>query len=320
MTARRLASRAAKLAMYLVVFGFLGYQLWRVRHGLLSSVRTIGLANVTLAGLLAGIGGVPGMLGWWLLLSSLGTRLRLPTALRLYFVAGLTRYVPGGVWPTVAHAAAARPLREPPARLASAFLASQALAVVAGLVIGLLALPRLIAGNPLWWLLLPVLLAALVPLAFPQLLAPLITRAARLLRRGTGPVTLPGPRVLFAATGLMALGWLISGAHVTVLAMALGAHPGPAIAVGIGGFALSVVASVATIVLPAGLGARELVLGATLATVVTGPSLVAVVALSRVIITVVDLLSTAIVLSVLSLFTKAFTTVPSRREEPSHEA
>ena len=40
MTARRLASRAAKLAMYLVVFGFLGYQLWRVRHGLLSSVRT----------------------------------------------------------------------------------------------------------------------------------------------------------------------------------------------------------------------------------------------------------------------------------------
>ena len=40
--------------------------------------------------------------------------------------------------------------------------------------------------------------------------------------------------------------------------------------------------------MPGGLGARELVLGLTLATLLTGPALVTVVALSRILVTVTD--------------------------------
>jgi hypothetical protein len=73
-----------------------------------------------------------------------------------------------------------------------------------------------------------------------------------------------------------------------------------ALTVGVGGFALSTVAGIFTLVMPSGLGAREAVLGLTVATLFTGPGLVTLVALSRVLITVADVVSTAAVLAVLS--------------------
>jgi uncharacterized membrane protein YbhN (UPF0104 family) len=305
MSGRRFVSTALRTGGMLTVLGFLGWRVWRVRYGLGTSLRTVGLGTALFAGALALVGGVPGMFGWRMVLSGLGTRLELPVALRVYFLAGLTRYLPGGVWPAVAHAALARTLRQPPGRLAGAFLASQALAVVAGLAVGLLALPRLVATNPAWWLLVPAAAATLVPLAHPRLLAAPLAVVQRILRRGDHPVTLPDRRTLFAATGLMALGWLVSGAHVAVLAVALGAPLGQAATIGIGGFALSVVAGVVTIVMPSGLGPREVVLGLTLATLLTGSELVTVVALSRVLITVGDLLVSGAVLATLAVSSRA---------------
>jgi uncharacterized membrane protein YbhN (UPF0104 family) len=115
---------------------------------------------------------------------------------------------------------------------------------------------------------------------------------------------LPDRRTLAVATGWMVIGWLISGTHIAVLAVALGADAGQALTIGIGGFALSVVAGVATLVLPTGFGAREVVLGLTLATLVSGPALVTVVALSRVLITVIDLVTTLLVLGTLALLAR----------------
>ncbi|WP_214414364.1 lysylphosphatidylglycerol synthase domain-containing protein [Sphaerisporangium fuscum] len=297
---RRRLSAVLRTAACLAVLALLGYQVWRVRHGLGDSLRLVGWSNVLLATALTVAGGVPGFFGWRMLLAGLGTRLPLPVAVRVFFVAGLTRYLPGGVWPAVAHAAQARPLGEPPARLAGAFVASQGLGVVAGFAVGLVALPRLAASSPVWWALLPVLAAALVPLAAPRSLGRLLGLAQRILRRGHRPPDLPGRRTLLAVTGLMAIGWLVSGAHVTVLAVALGAPPLAAATVGVGGFALSTVAGIFTLVMPSGLGAREAVLGLTVATLLSGPGLVTLVALSRVLITVADLASTVVVLAVLA--------------------
>ncbi|WP_170990867.1 lysylphosphatidylglycerol synthase domain-containing protein [Herbidospora galbida] len=289
-------------AAVVLVLAFLGWQLWRVRHGVGDSLRQVGWSTAILAAVLASIGGLPGFFGWRMLLAGLGTRLSLPVAARVFFLAGITRYLPGGVWPAVAHAAMARPLGAPAARLAGAFVASQGLGVVAGLVVGLVALPWLVAADPLWWALLPLLGAALLPLLAPGLFGRLLGTAQRILRRGEGrPVVLPDRRTLLAVTGLMTLGWLISGLHVGLLAVALGAPPGGALSVGIGGFALSTVAGIFTLVMPSGLGPREVVLGLTLATLLTGPGLITLVALSRVLITVVDVVSTAVVLGVLTL-------------------
>ncbi|MET7424827.1 hypothetical protein [Dactylosporangium sp. NPDC005555] len=298
-----------RIAAYVLVVLFLGSQLWLARHGLADGVRRVGLGNAVLAAVLAGVGGLPGMFGWRVLLSGLGTRLPTREALRVYFLAGLARYIPGGVWPAVAHASMGAALGEPPARLAAAFLASQGLAVVAGLLVGLLALPALVAVSPLWWLLLPVLAAAVIPVVAPGTLRVPLILGARLLRRDT-TLQLPGRAALSKATALMALGWLISGTHVAVLAVALGADPLDALTVGVGGFALSVVAGVVALVLPSGLGVRELVLGLTLATLITGPALVIVVALSRILITVVDALSTLVVLAAIGVIRPARVRAP----------
>ncbi|GAA3815610.1 hypothetical protein GCM10022226_40460 [Sphaerisporangium flaviroseum] len=322
-----------RAACYLVVLGFLGYQMWRVRHGLGASLRLVGWGNALLAGVLAAVGGVPGFFGWRMLLAAMGTRLTHAAALRVFFLAGLTRYLPGGVWPAVAHAASARALGEPPARLAGAFVASQGLGVISGLAVGLLALPWLVAADAIWWALLPVLAAALVPLAAPRLLSGLLSLAQRVLRRDSPPTTppkhpptqperppaqpgrasdlagrsfvLPGRRVLFVVTGVMALGWLVSGTHIAVLAIALGAPPGGAMTVGIGGFALAAVAGIFTLVMPSGLGGRELVLGLTLATQLSGSGLVTLVALSRVLITVGEMASAVAVLGLLAWIGRA---------------
>ncbi len=130
----------------------------------------------------------------------------------------------------------------------------------------------------------------------PHLLGKLLGLAQRILRRGGPPITLPGWRTLLAVAGLMTVGWLITGMHIVVLAVALGANPAGALTVGIGGFALSVVAGLFTVVMPGGLGVREVVLALTLASLLTGPGLITLIALSRVLTTAADLVSTAAVL------------------------
>jgi uncharacterized membrane protein YbhN (UPF0104 family) len=276
--------RVLKVVAYAVAIAFLGYQLWRVRDGVGESLRAVGWANVFLATLIGVVGGIPGFFAWRLLLTKLGVCLPLVTAVRVFFLAGLTRYLPaGGVWPALAHAVAAKPLGASPGRMAGAYLAGQVLGLVAGMAVGLLALP-------------PVLVAALVPLASPRLLEAAIALLARLTRRQWDAVRLPSRGTLLAATGLSALGWVLTGLQTALFAAVLGAPLGPAVLVGVGGFALSMLAGMLAVVMPSGLGVREVVLGLTLASLVSGPDLVTVVALSRVVLTVGDLASTAVVL------------------------
>jgi hypothetical protein len=52
------------------------------------------------------------------LLAGLDTRLDLATAGKVYFVGGLGKYVPGGLWPMLTQADLARRLGEPPIRFA----------------------------------------------------------------------------------------------------------------------------------------------------------------------------------------------------------
>jgi uncharacterized membrane protein YbhN (UPF0104 family) len=302
-----------------LLLGFLGYQLWQARGALGPNLHLVGWRTAAAATVLASLAGLPGFFGWRLLLARLGTRLPWRTALRLYLLAGLTRYLPGGLWPAVTHAALARSLGESPARLGGGYAAAQGLGAIAGLGVGLVALPRLTAAHAAWWLLLPVLLAALVPVVSPRLLAAVFGVALRVLRRpGRRPV-LPDRRTLLTVTGLTVVGWLGYGLHITLLAVALGADPVGALTVGTGGFALSVVAGAVAAVLPAGLGVREVVLGLTLATLVTGPALVTLVALSRVLMTLGDLLGTTTVLGALALTGRLHRPRPAPRpaEEPA---
>jgi uncharacterized membrane protein YbhN (UPF0104 family) len=110
---------------------------------------------------------------------------------------------------------------------------------------------------------------------------------ARLARRPAPAVELDGRTIVRAAT-LAGLAWVALGAHVSVLAAALGATGPSAIAATIGGFALAFVLGILVVVAPAGLGVREAVLALCLGSVLPADDAVAVAIASRLLVTVVD--------------------------------
>lgn len=293
MTRRGLLA-VVRTGCYVAVLGFLGYQLFAHRGDVVPVVTSLGWGRFAAAVAIAAAGAWLGMTGWRALLTAFGCRLATPVAAKVYFVAGLGRYLPGGLWPAVAHADLARKLREPPGLLASAFLASVLVSTVAGLAVGLGAVPALAAVQPVWWVVVPLLAGGLLVVGTP----PLTRLAAAIVRRRTGrTVTLPGPRAVFGAVGLMAAGWVLAGLHLVVLTWRLPVGGLPGTAVLVGGFALASVAGVLVFVLPAGLGAREAVLGLALNVALAGPSMsaiVAVVAMSRLVVTAADLLAAGI--------------------------
>jgi hypothetical protein len=294
MTRRRWLD-ALRLAVYTAVLGVLLYRLWHERHDLAAGLAAVGpiRCGVALGFTLAGLW--LGMLGWRVLVTATGTRLGLPVASRLYFVAGLGKYLPGGLWPALAQADLARTLRLPPVRLAMAFLGSVALSIGAGLSVGLLAVPRLVTRDAAWWAVLPVAALALLPVFVPRLGQGVLGLARRLVRRGPSPAVVPHRGALLHATALMALGWLVTGVHVVVLAGGFGVSGVRMVPLVVGGFALAAVAGIAAVVMPAGLGIREAVLALTLGAVLDGGALFTVVALSRVLMTLADLLAAAAV-------------------------
>jgi glycosyltransferase 2 family protein len=161
--------------------------------------------------------------------------------------------------------------------------------VVSGAVVGLAALPFVAAGSlgstarVLW-----VLPAVVVVLA-PPVLNRLVAWALRAARRD--PLERPlSWRGLGAATAWSVGGWLCAGAQVWVLAVGLG-MPADArgAALAVGGYALAWVIGFLVVVLPAGAGARELVLLAVLAGSLPHAAVLLVVLVSRVLVTVVDL-------------------------------
>lgn len=287
------------MTAYALIVAFLCWQVWRVRHGLGESLASVGWSAFGLAAAITVAGTFVGFSGWRLLVAGLGVRLTLPDGAWIFFMSGVTRYLPGAIWPTVTQAALARRVGAPPARLVAASLAGMMLLAFSGVVVGLLALPQLVADDPLWWLILPPLLGAGAVLLVPGLPRRLLGLGLRLVRRGDHEIALPGSRTSLGVIALNGLGWCCNGVHTTILAVALGAPLVPALTLGIGGFALSVVAGGLSLA-PAGVGVREVVLGLTLGVLVSGPDLVTVLLLSRVLTTLGHVAATLGVLGLLA--------------------
>jgi hypothetical protein len=170
---RRSAVAAGRTGLYLLVLGFLVARLWEMRSGVATDLRRVGADRAALAGATALLGTLPGMLGWRALLAGLGTRLDLAAAAKVYYVGGLGKYLPGGIWPALTQADLARRLGQPPIRFMVAFPVSVAVSTMAGVGIGLCAVPWLAAAGSAAWAGAAVLAAATL-LASPRLLRALL--------------------------------------------------------------------------------------------------------------------------------------------------
>jgi uncharacterized membrane protein YbhN (UPF0104 family) len=229
------------------------------------------------------------MEAWRQVVRDLGHRLTFRSSIPLFGISQLGKYIPGGVWNIAAAAELGRAHGIPARHSVAAMTIALLISIVSGTAIGalgFLASPAPIFAQWGWvfWVALP-----LVVLLFPPVMNRAIAfgwRIARLESLDTRS-SLGG---LALVTVWSAAGWVVAGASVSLLAIGMGA---PAtwltLAQCIGGYALAWVVGFLIVVAPAGAGVRELVLAACLVGTVDEGAVVAIVLISRLLLTGVDL-------------------------------
>ncbi len=276
--------RAGILVLVLAICGYALYTQWPQVSSQLARLHWYVLV-LSVAATMAGTTCM--MLAWRAILADAGSPLPLGAATRVNFVAALGKYVPGAIWAFAAQVEIARQYRVPRASSVAAYILSIALAIGAGLGVAAVALPLSSPGaisRYLWVLAaVPVVAACLCPPVFGRLL----NRGLRLIRRE--PMErLPGWRALGVALGWTLLGWMLYGIPVWLLVSEMTGRDSYLL-VCVGGFALAFSAGLLLIVFPSGIGAREVILVAVLATVLTHGTAVAVALVARVVTTASDL-------------------------------
>jgi hypothetical protein len=286
---RAQAARLAFLALTLAAGAYAVAKQWgRVREGF----EDLGPLPLIIA-LLPALASVSAMmLAWRGLLGSLGSPLRLRPAARIFFTSQLGKYLPGSVWPVVAQMQLGRAYRIPRARSAAAAALAMLVSLVTALVLAAATLS--VAGGArsagYWWAFaaVPVLLAGL----HPRVANPALKTIFRVTRRpAIEPLT---GETIRKTAGRSLVGWLLAGAHIWVLAVALGAAPWRTLLLGIGGYAFAWSVGFLIVFAPAGAGVREIILVAALQPVLD-PGKATVVALaSRLVTIVADLVAAAV--------------------------
>jgi len=234
------------------------------------------------------------MIGWKTLLRDLGSDLHLAPASGVYFVGQLGKYLPGSLWSVLVQADIASHLKVPRRRTAVTGLLALGLALLTGLLVGLPAASFLLTSTESgfdWWLLLGI--PILVVLCVPKLLNAVIAKMLRTIKREPLEHELSAGAVLRAVV-IFVLVWVAFGVHTLLLARAVAgdASPHPDLTTAaMTGYALSVSLGMLTIVLPAGLGAREGLLTLILSTAMPTPAAAAVAIMSRFIVTIVDVVA-----------------------------
>jgi glycosyltransferase 2 family protein len=230
-------------------------------------------------------------LAWRTLLAGLGHRLPMLVAATVFFTSQLGKYVPGSVWPYVAQARLGAERGVPGSRAAQAGVTFVLLHLMTGVVIGV---PRLLLGAGLdarfgfALLLVPVVLV----IVHPAVTARLVALVGRLTKVSV-PASSPTWGSMAAASSWLLLAWLLYGMSLAALVAPLQSLTPATFVQLTSAYALAwsvgfVGAAVVVVAAPAGLGFREVALLATLGGVVASGPAALVVVLSRVLMTLAD--------------------------------
>jgi uncharacterized membrane protein YbhN (UPF0104 family) len=285
----RLARRPwARLALLAVVLCCCCYALHAEWPQVTSALGRMHWYSICLSIAAAIAGSACMMLAWRAILADLGSPLPAPLAGRINFTAQLGKYVPGAVWAFAAQVELGHDYEVPRRRSFASVVVSLAVTVSVGLGLALVTLP---AASPeiarhYWWVLavLPLVLAAL----WPPVLGTLLDRLLAALHRA--PLdrrpSLPG---LAKAVAWNLAGWLMLGLQVWILLPGIAGLHGRTLLLCIGGYALAFSAGLMLVILPGGIGARDLILIAALATLLPYGSASAIAIMTRVGTTITDL-------------------------------
>jgi hypothetical protein len=207
-------------------------------------------------------------------------------------VGQLGKYLPGSVWAYVLQLELGRRAGLARARVFTATVFSLAVVVAAALFAGSLAVPSLVGADPAlaWLRRLYAVLPVVVVCLHPRVLTWAARLGFRLLRR-------PAPdHPVRKRAVLVSLAWAIAsyvffGAHLWLLVRASQPVGLDVLPLAVGTMATAMISGLFVFLLPSGAGVREAVLVAGLGPFVgTGPA-IALAAVSRVLLTVADLLT-----------------------------
>ncbi|WP_103063638.1 lysylphosphatidylglycerol synthase domain-containing protein [Actinomyces qiguomingii] len=229
------------------------------------------------------------MLAWRVLLADMGTTVPLGIAFRVFFVSQLGKYLPGGVWNIVAAAELGADHDIPRRRSVSVMAVTVVVSIVTGTALAVAIMPfaserlRESYGWVSWTL------PAFVIVLLPPVLNRLLARVFRLAGRPPleHPVSWAG---IGACTAWTLVAWMVAGIQVWLLAVGLGMTGSlTTLALCVGGYAMAWTVGFLIVFVPAGAGVREGVLALVLAGSLTTGGVVAVVLLSRAVLTIADL-------------------------------
>ncbi|WP_404384205.1 lysylphosphatidylglycerol synthase domain-containing protein [Knoellia locipacati] len=294
MTRKRLLD-VVRIVVALLVTVAVGIAVWRNWNDVTTHLSEISGGALAGAFGLALLAPLFSQLGWRVLLADLGTRLPPPAAASVFFVGQLGKYLPGSVWSVVAQADMGSRLGVPRRRMGVVGLLSIMLSVITGAIVGIPALPLLVARSgevgSLWWFA-PALV--LLVLLWPRLLNWGIARLLRLLRREPLEHSLTAPAIGLTSVWFV-LAWLSAGLSVLTLAHALtpGTPVRDLVVTSICGFALASAIGMFSVFVPAGVGVRDGVLALLLGALMPFSAAIAVVVVSRFFTVVADVVVAA---------------------------
>jgi uncharacterized membrane protein YbhN (UPF0104 family) len=230
------------------------------------------------------------MWSWRVILADLGTPLDWNVSTQLFGISQIGKYIPGGVWNIVAAAQIGRDHDIPARRSVTAMTVAVLISLLSGVGIGAVTLMTTAQAIqiPSWAILL--VLAALLVMLTPPVLNRLIAFGFALLKRPglEQPLTFRG---LGLSTLLASAAWVLAGMQIWVLGIGFGMKPdAPGLLLSVGAYALAWVVGFLVVFVPAGTGVRESVLGLFFAGVLSTGAVLAVVLVSRIAMTLADLL------------------------------
>lgn len=287
-------SPAVRWAFLGIAIAFIIWFVWKNADAIGGALLEMDARIVAVAALVSVLYVLATLEAWRHVLRDLGHRVSFRGALPLFGVSQLGKYIPGGVWNIAAAAELGAAHRIPRRHSVAAMTIALLVSIVSGAAVG--ALGFLFSPAPLFaewgwvlWIAVPLLV-----LLVPPIMNRVIALAWRLARLEPLDTTVSSAGIGLV-TGWSVVGWLLAGGQVALLAIALGAPLSwLTLAQCVGGYALAWVAGFLVVITPAGAGIRELVLAACLLGTVDQGAIVAIVLLSRVLLTVVDLVLAAV--------------------------
>ena len=226
-------------------------------------------------------------LSWREVMVSVGLEASVPSALRVFLLSQVGKYVPGSVWPVLAQAEFARDHGVTRARAMTGSIVAMVVGVVTSALVGMVGIAITVpdAVATYWWVL-PVVLG-LVALLVPPVLRRVVALAFRVTKRTEAPASITGGSLL-ASAGWSVLMWLLLGLQAWLLLREIAPGPDSTYVLATGAFALAWLVGFVVVIAPAGAGAREAALVVLLGSVATRPEALSLALVSRFVMTAAD--------------------------------